>query len=142
MLNKGFTLIELLVVVAIIGVLSSVVLASLNSARDKGSDAAIIQTVRQLRTALEMYYSDNGFYPTVADKLISDTLVTTPLNSYLKISSMSTQITNNIRYHSPDASAQRYGLRATLKRTPTNCLIEVNTSGTNWWGLSGNICNF
>ncbi len=49
--NKGFTLIELLVVIAIIGVLSAVVLASLNTARDKGKDASIQSDIGNIRTA-------------------------------------------------------------------------------------------
>ncbi len=61
--RKGFTLIELLVVVAIIGLLSSVVLASLNSARAKGRDAKRESDLEQLRTALELYYNDNNAYP-------------------------------------------------------------------------------
>jgi general secretion pathway protein G len=61
--NKGFTLIELLVVIAIIGFLSSVVLASLNTARAKARDSRRIQDIVQLRTALEMYYNANGSYP-------------------------------------------------------------------------------
>lgn len=61
--NKGFTLIELLVVIAIIGILSSVVLASLNSARQKARDAQRVSNLTEVRTALEMYYSDNGAYP-------------------------------------------------------------------------------
>lgn len=61
--NKGFTLIELLVVVAIIGLLSSVVLASLNSARGKARDAKRKQDMVQIRTALELYYHDYGSYP-------------------------------------------------------------------------------
>ena len=64
MSRRGFTLIELLVVIAIIGVLSSVVLASLNTARLKGRDSARIQSIQSIRLALELYASDhNGQYP-------------------------------------------------------------------------------
>ncbi len=60
---RGFTLIELLVVIAIIGLLSSVVLASLNTARAKARDAQRAATIRQLQNAVEFYYHDNGSYP-------------------------------------------------------------------------------
>ncbi len=57
--QKGFTLIELLVVIAIIGLLSSVVLASLNSARAKGADAAIKSNLKGAATHAEVVYDDN-----------------------------------------------------------------------------------
>ena len=61
--KRGFTLIELLVVIAIIGILSSVVLASLNSARKKGRDARRVADVKQIQLALELYYDANSNYP-------------------------------------------------------------------------------
>src|SRR3989344_5805221 len=54
--KAGFTLIELLVVIAIIGLLSSVVLASLNSARNKGADAAIKSQLKSLQSQAEIIY--------------------------------------------------------------------------------------
>ena len=57
---RGFTLIELLVVIAIIGLLSSVVLASLNTARAKGRDAAIKSEVLELRTLYSEQFADTG----------------------------------------------------------------------------------
>lgn len=61
--QRGFTLIELLVVIAIIGILSAVVLVSLNSARAKSRDARRLSDIRQIMTAMEIYYNDNGAYP-------------------------------------------------------------------------------
>lgn len=60
--SKGFTLIELLVVIAIIGVLSSVVLASLNSARNKAKDAIIKQAMTQVGSLMALNYGDYGSY--------------------------------------------------------------------------------
>lgn len=59
-LKRGFTLIELLVVIAIIGILASVVLASLNSARAKGSDAAIKSNVNNARAQAELFYDSQS----------------------------------------------------------------------------------
>jgi len=64
--NKGFTLIELLVVIAIIAILSTVVMAGLNSARQKGRDAKRLSDIKQFQTALELCYDVVGGYPGAA----------------------------------------------------------------------------
>ncbi len=67
-LTKGFTLIELLVVIAIIGILSSIVLASLNSARDKGANAAVKADLNGIRSQAEIVYDGGGqTYAAVCD---------------------------------------------------------------------------
>ena len=60
---RGFTLIELLVVIAIIGLLASIVIASLSTVQSKARDARRIEDIDQLRKALTLYSSDAGSYP-------------------------------------------------------------------------------
>jgi len=61
--DHGFTLIELLVVVAIISILASVVLASLNTAREKARDVQRVANVNQIANAIALYQDDSGGVP-------------------------------------------------------------------------------
>jgi len=73
--SSGFTLIELLVVIAIIGILASIVLVSLNSARNKGKDARVISDIQQIRTALNAGYNGIG-YPDLKNNANTGSTVT------------------------------------------------------------------
>jgi prepilin-type N-terminal cleavage/methylation domain-containing protein len=64
---EGFMLIELLIVIAIIGILSTVVMVSLNDTRAKAREALRVSQMQQVTTALHLYQSDYGHYPCVDD---------------------------------------------------------------------------
>lgn len=66
MKRKGFTLIELLVVIAIIGLLSTLAVVALGSARQRARDSKRLADLKQTQTALELYYSEVSAYPVAA----------------------------------------------------------------------------
>ncbi len=76
--NKGFTLIELLVVIAIIGILASVVIAALNSARTKGSDAAIKANLANIRAQAALYYDPGATYNATGVEISCNVLGVSP----------------------------------------------------------------
>ncbi|MFA7000244.1 MAG: type II secretion system protein [Candidatus Paceibacterota bacterium] len=115
--NKGFTLIELLVVIAVIGVLASVVLASLNSARNKNADAAIKTGLNQARTEAELYYiSNNGSYTNVC-AVASDTATPKGINAMVLSAAKASGLTS-------------VAVNATGTMTTATC--NVNGAGTSW----------
>lgn len=85
-MKKGFTLIELLVVLAIIGILAAMIIASLSGARARARDATRKSDLRQIKTALEQYYSDQSpeQYPTAASWTALGTILTGGTTPYIK----------------------------------------------------------
>ncbi len=135
--SSGFTLIELLVVIAIIGILSSVVLASLNTARTKGNDAARMADVKSLKTAMELYYSDNNTYPQYGSP--NNGYAISNLSTYLvpkDISSIA-QILVSDGSQYVWGSANSYAILVYMSTGA--CQSGVNRN-TGWWGAP--FCNF
>jgi len=126
-ISRGFTLIELLVVIAIIGILSSVVLASLNSARVKGRDARRISDVKQLQLALELYYDTNQSYPQ-GSGAASTTLTVLVSNNF--ISSIPADPTNAGNYIYSYASANLDNTACNTAPCPSY-IVKAVIEGTN-----------
>lgn len=150
--KKGFTLIELLVVIAIIGVLASIVLASLNNARQKSRDARRISDIKQIQLALELYFDGTGAggYPVANATACSPTTAMYGLEAlaptYIPVVPTDPNATLKCYKYSTVTGSTKpttYHLGATLEDTTNSILTSqsdregVNTTATDINGFDG-----
>jgi prepilin-type N-terminal cleavage/methylation domain-containing protein len=128
--KKGFTLVELLVVITIIGILSTVVVVSLNSARVRARDSKRLADVRQIALALEYCYDINQKY--VASANYPGVGMALTCGSTTLINAMPADpSTGNAYSYAVDNSSnpQKYVLAATIEQD-TNPALDSDVDGT------------
>ena len=132
--RRGFTLIELLVVIAIIGILSAVVLASLNTARNKGADAAIKSNINNARAQAELFY----------DSQSPNSYTGVCTNAATGIANMKTGATNaGGTVTCNDTGGTAWAMSSTLKTSATTyyCVDSTGQSKTGSTALgAGTVC--
>jgi type IV pilus assembly protein PilA len=144
-LQRGFTLIELLVVIAIIGILSSVVLASLNTARSKGADAAIKSNLNNIRAQAELVYDTaSGSYAAVcADPNVQKAVIAAAAASGATVAA--TDAASNTTIASCEDSSGAWAVEAPLKTTGAGswCVDSTGTASSTsiQLGAADYICN-
>ncbi len=111
-LEEGFTLIEIMVVILILGLLATIVVQSLKGATDKAKRTKAEADISEIKTALDRFYLDNGYYPTSDQGLTS--LVTAPTGAGSPPTTKKAAISRKSR---PIRGAPRTSTRATA--TPT-----------------------
>lgn len=155
--RNGFTLVELLVVISILGVLVSVALAAFRSSQVKGRDAQRKSDLKQMSSALELYYSDYGQYPTSGSNKIaacpSTTATVCPWGTgeftdgrtiYFKTLPLDPVSTSSYYYRIVDAGInQKFQLFAHLENSQDpNCLSGNCASSPVSYLCGGSVCNF
>lgn len=134
--KKGFTLIELLVVIAIIGLLSTLAVVALGNARQKARDARRLSDLKQLQTALELFYTDQTAYPSGSGSLGAGSLACLNASGFAAAGCgspymgqvPSDPVNTGTNVYTYTGSSSTYSVTAVLETTMSNLNGQVTLS--------------
>ena len=137
--KSGFTIVELLIVIVVIAILAAISIVAYNGIQQRARDTERTSEISGIQKALELYYVDNGAYPSVGSDNIgyelidlSSALVPKYINS---IPADPKPTAGSYNYVRGAANATSYGIRINYEGR-THCHRGVNNAGIGWWSLS------
>jgi general secretion pathway protein G len=127
--KKGFTLIELLVVVSIIGLLATLVTANLNAARSRARDTVRKADLKNLQTALRLYYNDKVSYPIQSAIVWGGEFAASGVTYMNKVPA--DPVTDQAYYYAPDSANDTFALYGCLENlSDSNCTSTIPSGWT------------
>jgi len=134
--QTGFTLIELIVVIGIIAILAAIVLVALSMAKKKSDDTGKIRALQEVRSALQLFNTDKGYYPPTANyrtDIINNKYITEINITGLKYIALPPYCT--------DTTCNSYHLGVSLENSNNNVLTVDKDSSNGFEGKSTNCGN-
>ncbi len=144
--QTGFTIVELLIVIVIIAILAAISIFGYNGVQARSRDAARDSAAKTIRTALELYRTEEGQYPHVCSA------VNTGCNASLLSTSLVPKYTGNVPvdpsqgvpiHYVVNAAQDGYGLRVMYEKYgTTGCkYLGGSNPSSGWWGSSVPVCS-
>ena len=135
--SRGFTLVELLVVIALIGILATLLLLQLNTARAKARDVQRITAVTQIRQAVELFYNDCGSYPVDVYGTAIDCGATAGVGHFMSsgkvpVDPNSTTTSTINYYYGRGTTASQYQVSAELEQNNGSLKSDADIPATGW----------
>ncbi|MDN5275584.1 MAG: hypothetical protein JWN33_233 [Candidatus Saccharibacteria bacterium] len=136
--SAGFTIVELLIVIVVIGILAAITIVAYNGIQGRARDSRVDGDVRLVKTALEMYKADNGFYPSIgSDNSGYDVSLLGPVLTPNYIRTMPSN-PGLLQYVRGGAGSNSYGIYMDYESKP-DCKTGQNIA-VGWWGVGLPTC--
>ncbi|AHB42462.1 fimbrial protein pilin [Candidatus Saccharibacteria bacterium RAAC3_TM7_1] len=124
--KRGFTIVELLIVIVVVAILAAITIVVYNGIQQRARDTQRVADMRDLKQQIEVYYIDNGSYPTCSG---TDGCYSTSTNTLYRITAM--PINSASKFVDPTNTDTQYGYYYTRRYKKTGATTFTNTGNIN-----------